>query len=44
MAELLQQLVTRQAERRPDAVALVMNEEGNDFPCSFPRGAPCSPW
>src|SRR5215475_14150247 len=25
MAELLQQLVTRQAERRPDAVALVMN-------------------
>ena len=27
MAELLQQLVTGQAERRPDAVALVMNDE-----------------
>ena len=27
MAELLQQLVTRQAERRPDAIALVMNDE-----------------
>src|SRR5262252_7830414 len=27
MAELLQQLVTRQAGRRPDAVALVMNDE-----------------
>src|SRR4029450_7625180 len=27
MAELLQQLVTRQAERRPDALALVMNDE-----------------
>ena len=27
MAELLQQLVTKQAERRPDAIALVMNDE-----------------
>jgi non-ribosomal peptide synthetase component F len=27
MAELLQQLVTRQAERRPDAIAVVMNAE-----------------
>jgi len=27
MAELLQQLITRQAERRPDALALVMNDE-----------------
>lgn len=27
MAELLQQLVTRQAERRPDAIALLMNDE-----------------
>src|SRR2546427_11211853 len=27
MAELLQQLVTGQAERRPDAIALVMNNE-----------------
>src|SRR5262247_3489852 len=27
MAELLQQLVTEQAERRPDAIALVMNDE-----------------
>jgi amino acid adenylation domain-containing protein len=27
MAELLQQLVTRQADRRPDAIALVMNDE-----------------
>src|SRR5262245_21767666 len=27
MAELLQQLVTRQAERRPDALALEMNDE-----------------
>jgi non-ribosomal peptide synthetase component E (peptide arylation enzyme) len=27
MAELLQQLVTRQAELNPDAVALVMNDE-----------------
>jgi non-ribosomal peptide synthetase component F len=27
MAELLQQLVTRQAEQRPDAIALVMNDD-----------------
>src|SRR5215475_2111243 len=27
MAELLQQLVTRRAERRPDAIAVVMNDE-----------------
>jgi amino acid adenylation domain-containing protein len=27
MAELLQQIVTEQAERRPDAIALVMNDE-----------------
>jgi amino acid adenylation domain-containing protein len=27
MAELLQQLVTKQAERRPDSIALVMNDE-----------------
>lgn len=27
MAELLQRLVTKQAERRPEAIALVMNDE-----------------
>jgi non-ribosomal peptide synthetase component E (peptide arylation enzyme) len=27
MAELLQQLVTKQAERRPDAIAVWMNHE-----------------
>jgi hypothetical protein len=27
MAELLQQLVTERMERRPDAIALVMNDE-----------------
>src|SRR5215510_5680069 len=31
MAELLQQLVTRQAERRPDAVAIVMNGAGINY-------------
>src|SRR5215475_15123845 len=31
MAELLQQLVTRQAERRPDATALVMNDERTNY-------------
>jgi len=32
MAELLQQLVTMQAERRPNAIALVMNDERISYP------------
>jgi amino acid adenylation domain-containing protein len=31
MAEFLQQLVTRQAEQRPDAIALVMNDERTSY-------------